>query len=505
MVSALAAVLLFALAASGCSKADPTAQAVASVGLTRNKEAQIPPACYTKTGADSNPCWVCHTRGVHPNFLDDWELQLTYSFSSFALENRWSNLFVDRRPAMAGIGDAEILRWVREDNYQPLREALVDAQNAGRYAGFIPDLDFSEGFDGEGFARDGSGWRALRYKPFAGTFWPTNGSTDDVMVRLPDAFRRDPEGRPSAEVYRRNLAILEAAIASPPAAALALPAHYAGAAAGIKVQRYLYPEGTEFLHTVRYLDPDQPGFVAKRMKEVRYSRKFREVEPAAILTVVEEEADKKVRGFVPQVAGAPLTGYVNGFGWVFQGFIEDATGRLRVQTEEEHRFCLGCHGNLGVTVDRTFALPRKVPGDEGWRYQDLRGMNDVPLAGHRDPEVLTYLRRVGGGDEFRANDEMLARFFPGGVLDEVAVRRAQPGGPDDLAALLLPSRGRALALNKAYLALVREQGFERGRDALPSPPRNVHARIANGATELSAAAHAYSDGVLWLDWNRPTK
>jgi hypothetical protein len=496
----LAAACAVLLAGSCRRDHDPTARAAASVGQTRNLEAQVPPACYTRTGGTANPCWVCHVRGVRPNFLEDWELQLEYAFSPFALQNRWSNLFVDRSLALEAIGDEEILTWVRQDNYRGFRQALESLQQAGRYPGYVPDLDFEAGFDEAGFARDGSGWRAFRYKPFPGTFWPTNGSTDDVLVRLPPAFREDATGRPSAELYRDNLDILELVIARPPAAGVALPASYRGKAAGVAVRRYLYPEGTEFLHTVRYLDPDRPGFLATRMKEVRYSRKFRALEEGAILTGLEEDLDKKYRGFTAQVSGTPSTGYLNDYGWVLQGFIEDGQGRLRVQTEEEHRSCLGCHGGLGVTVDRTFAFARKMPGADGWRYQDLRGMKDVPQAGHPEPEVLTYLRRVTGGDEFRANDEMIARFFPDGSLDEATVRRAARGGDRDLTDLLLPSRRRALDLNKVYLALVREQKFELGRDAFLAAPTNVHRRIENGSTELAARQMVFHDGMLWLDW-----
>ena len=443
---------------------------------------------------------MCHTRGVKPNFLEDWELQLEYAFSDFALVNRWDNLFTDRRAAAAAIDDEEILDWVREDNYPALRLALQSKRKAGLYPGYVPDLDFEAGFDDEGFALDGSDWRAFRYKPFPGTFWPTNGSADDVMIRLPAAFREDASGQPSRDIYRENLDILERAIARAPGTNVALPAQYRGRASAVPVRRYIYPEGTEFLHTVRYLDPDQAGHVAVRMKELRYSRKYREVGDAAILTAFEEELDKKSRGFVAQVSGSPLVGYINEYGWICQGFIEDAAGNLRVQTEEEHRFCLGCHGGLGVTVDRTFALPRKVPGLDGWRYQDLHGIKDVPQAGHRDPEILTYLTRVQGGDEFRANDEMLARFFPGGRLDEAAVRRASRGGDHDLTDLVLPSRARALALDKAYLVLVREQRFELGRDSLIAPPANVHPKIQNGNTELAQRQQVFHDGVLWLDW-----
>ena len=61
-------------------------------------------------------------------------------------------------------------------------------------------------------------------------------------------------------------------------------------------------------------------------------------------------------------------------GWQLQGFIEDAEGRLRLQSDEEHRVCMGCHDGIGVTVDQTFSFPRTLPGAEGWRYQDLRGI-----------------------------------------------------------------------------------------------------------------------------------
>src|SRR5207253_1536529 len=114
----------------------------------------------------------------------------------------------------------------------------------------------------------------------------------------------------------------------------------------------------------------------------------------------------------------------------------------------------------------------------------LRGLRDVPQVGHVDPEVLTYFRRVGGGDELRSNEEVLARFFPSGTLDEAEVRRAAPGGDRDLVHLVAPSRARALALDKAYLAIVRAQSFALGRTPLLAPTTNVHARVDNGATEL---------------------
>ncbi|WP_164015132.1 hypothetical protein [Pyxidicoccus trucidator] len=511
---------------------DPLAQALASGSRVANREAPIPSMCYTKTEGVSNPCWTCHTGGVGNNVMDDAALQAEYAFSDVGQTNQWSNLFTERSAALADISDDEVLEYIRQDNYTPLRSALLG--RPGGFKGWVPDLDLARGFDADGFALDGSGWRAVRYKPFLGTFWPTNGSTDDVFIRLPATFQRDADGQPSREVYRFNLAILEAAMTVDPALTdvreahrqvepvderaggvdldgdgvleagveevRGLPARYVGGAAKVAVRQHFYPVGTEFLHTVRYVDPDAPTLLSSRMKEVRYSRKDEEHEDLRVRSFYAEEKEKKLQGRLPVFPGTPELGLVNEFGWRLQGFIEDARGRLRVQTMEEHAFCMGCHTNLGVTVDQTFGFPRKVPGKEGWRHQDLRGLPDVPQAGHAKPEVLTYFERVKGGDEFRANDELLSRFFSHGTLDEAAVRRAGKGGDRDLAWLVTPSRERALALGRAYMALVREQSFTKGRDTLLAPPKNVLPAVENGSTGLEAAGLLFEDGRLHLAW-----
>src|SRR3546814_12221027 len=86
--------------------------------------------------------------------------------------NHWTNLFVDRSKAIAAQNDADTLSYVRHDNYTPLRAALQRLPESRRPR-WIPDLDPAQGFDDTGFARDGSGARAVRYKPFPGTVWPT--------------------------------------------------------------------------------------------------------------------------------------------------------------------------------------------------------------------------------------------------------------------------------------------------------------------------------------------
>jgi hypothetical protein len=266
------------------------------------------------------------------------------------------------------------------------------------------------------------------------------------------------------------------------------------------VQRHLYPYGIEFMHTVRYVDPDRPNLLSTRIREARYSVKKLPLDQRAIDTGYREEDREKTLNVLPYFRGTPDVGFLNSFGWLLQGFIEDEQGRLRLETTEEQYFCMGCHNTIGVTVDSSFGFPRKLPGAAGWGWQSLAGIPDVPQAGQKQPETLTYFERVGGGDEFRANGEILSRFFAGGSLQAAEVRRAAPGGDRDLAWLLTPSRERALALDKAIMARVALQHYEHGRDVVLAPAVNVHRSIVNGDTELKASGRTYTDGRLWLDW-----
>ncbi|MCB9655162.1 MAG: hypothetical protein H6729_13650 [Deltaproteobacteria bacterium] len=516
---------------------DPLATALSIGDRVDNREAVIPPQCYTATEGRSNPCWACHTEARFPNMMGDFDLQTSYAFSTVGQTNHWTNLFVDVGPSARAISDEEILRWVRSDNYAPLRRALE--RRRASFPGYVPDLDLSAGFDEDGFARDGSGWRAFRYKPFVGTFWPTNGSTDDVFVRLPLAFRMNARGQIDPEIYRANLATLEAAMKSVNASTtpttpiststvsgslragsgsapdsdsgsdspastrgdVDLPHHYFGAASMVPVSLGLYPEGTEFLHSVRYLDPDAPDMIGLRMKELRYARKVGFLDRWAIQRAYEREAEEKDEGVLPTFPGSAQVGLRNSFGWQLQAYIEDDAGRLRLQTREEHLFCMGCHSSVGITADQTFAFPRKVPGPTGWGYQSLAGIPDVPQVGHADPEYLTYLRRVGGGDEFRANDEMLTRFFPEGRIAEAEIRRADGRGDNrDIRFIILPSRARALLLSKAYRVRVARQDFVKGRDALLGPAENVLRAVSEPSTDLSSSQRVFRDGRLQLDW-----
>ena len=501
--------------------ARPSSLELAARGRLSNLEAPVPPQCYTRTFGTFNPCYTCHQTYPgfeRPNHMSDADLQAAYSFSEVGETNHWSNLFVDRQPFIEATPDEEILAWIAGDNYSDLRPRL----EAAGWPGWLPDLDNLQlgaaAFEPDGFAKDGSGWVAFNYKPLPSTFWPTNGSTDDVMIRLPEPFRVTAAGVPSKDVYRANLALVEIAIQDLPSVTT-LPLdesvvgedldrdgqlgmvervvrqdHYVGGASDVAVAHMLYPEGTQFLHGVRYVGIEDGAIVpSTRLKELRYMQKIRFLDNAQLRTLYGNEHQEKTDGRLPKSVdtGAGLSA---GFGWLVLGFIEDADGALRPQTYEEQQVCMGCHSTVGATIDQTFAFPRKVTGAEGWGYIDLHGMPDAPSVGGERGEILTYLERVGGGSEFRENDEMQARWFDadGEVLAD-AVRAA------DVYTLITPSPQRALALNKAYLAIVREQSFVYGRDAILHPARNVYAEV-DPETAPTLPEDRQFDYDIRLDW-----
>lgn len=490
---------------------------------TFNAEAPIPPQCYTKHDGRHNPCYVCHQNPIagRENVMADGDLQVEYAFSDVGMDNHWQNLFEDRSAAIAAISDAEILDWIDDDNYSALAPALTKAG----FDGWIPDLEHlelgAEAFDAQGFAKDGSHWVAFNYKPFPSTFWPTNGATDDVMIRLPEAFRTDADGRYSPDVYKANLAIVEAGVkglteisALPfderlvgvdldgdgrlaPATRITKTDAYVGAATKEFNDTFLYPRGTEFLHTVRYLGVRADGEIvpSRRMKEVRYMRKWEAFTKTTYARHYELGGFEKEAGALPRPPLIGNHGLDNGYGWSVSGYIEGVDGQLRTATYEENFFCMGCHSSIGATIDKTFAFPRKVDGAAGWGYINLRGMPDAPNVGETKGEIATYLERVGGGSEFRHNEEMAARWFTAdGKVDGAALAQAP-----DVYALIAPSRERALALNKAYRTIVAAQDYLYGRDAVIAPPRNVHQRIDNDTAETLPLEY-FKQWDIRLDW-----
>lgn len=494
------------------------------------REAVIPPQCYTKTEGTFNPCYTCHQSyedKTRPNFMRDGVLQGVYAFSEQGETNHWLNLFVDRTAEVAAQSDQAILDYIREDNYTPLMNKLGQDPSWEGAVPYIENLHLgAAAFDDQGFALDGSHWVAFNYKPLPSTFWPTNGSTDDVMIRLPEAFRRgacaDSNDRYSRDAYLANLSILEMnikdldSIDTPNINEAAICADlngdgvesvintikrgntYAGQASGVELKRMRYPEGTQFLHTVRYVDVDGADnvSVSPRMKEVRYMKKYRMNSLQELRNLYGNEYQEKLDGNLPRYPDHGDLGFDNKFGWQIIGFIEDAGGELRRQHWQEQQFCMGCHTTIGTSIDMTFAFPRKVTGADGWGYIDLRGMRDVPAYNETEGEIFQYLKRVGGGSEFRENDEMQARWFNSdGSVKETEVRNA------DVYTLIAPSRERALALNKAYRVIVEEQSFIYGRDATITPAENVYRQVKPEEVTPLPIEHHVQGYDIRLDWD----
>ncbi len=515
----------------------------------RNRVAYIPPQCFTKTRGDDgkvkNPCYACHTRSEAPNFVNDDDLQVTLTFPEPAFKNPWTNLLSPPVAHAPPTSDAAVLAYVRQSNYFDadgritLARALAtpppewDANGNGRWDGYTPDVQFA--FDAEGFdhAPDGApnGWRAFAYYPFVGTFFPTNGSADDVLIRLDPALRQSADGRFDLRTYAVNLAIVEALVTRADVAidpvdetALGIDLdldghlgrstrvafdgsadghgatrmHYAGRARDLEqrgefpIAPGLFPLHTEFFHTVRYLDVGADGVVAMapRMKEVRYARK------AKWLTYEDVEAHVGLEKFATMSStdrthGVQWFGEIgvsNEQGWYYQGFIEAGDGSLRPQSMEESAFCEGCHSGIGATTDGIFSFPRKL-GDKApargwfhWSQHDLRGIAE-PRRKDGQYEYTLYLRQAGAGDELRSNSEVTRRFFDDhGSLRprEVASLHA------DIASLLLPSSARALDLDRAYRAVVLDQSFDHGRDAVLAASPNVEqSPVLGGRTGIT--------------------
>ncbi len=489
-----------------------------------NREAPVQPQCYTDTGGVHNPCYVCHQNAIpdRENTMNDRDLQEAYSFSTVGLMNHWFNLFDDRSEQVAEISDAEILDYIDTDNYSELAQRL---RNAG-FTGWVPDLanlaDGAAAFDADGFAKDGSWWVAFNYKPLPSTFWPTQGSTDDVMIRLPQAFYTNAAGESSRAVYKANLAILEAnvkgysEISSWPIDENAVGTdlnkdgklsitnmvsasrtHYVGAAGATELIPYVYPMGTEFLHTVRYVGVGNDNSVhnARRMKEVRYMKRRIQSRHFQLQHFYEEENLEKEMESLPIYKNFGHEGLSSNFGWNITGFIENKQGRLRWNTYEENAYCMGCHSTIGSTIDKTFSFPRKVDGAAGWGYINLRGMRDAANVGESLGEVATYLNRVGGGTEFRSNPELESRFYHAdGSVNTVALASTR-----DFYDLATPSRARALQLNKAYKAIVEQQSFIFGRDATITPPQRVLTEV-DEQTSPTLPAERQHDWNILLNW-----
>ena len=138
--------------------------------------------------------------------------------------------------------------------------------------------------------------------------------------------------------------------------------------------------------------------------------------------------------------------------------------------------CVGCHGGIGATTDSIFSLPRKLSTGGpagGWFHWTQHGLSGLREPRRRDGryEYTLYLEANRAGDELRENAEVLARFFDDqGVLRPAEIARLHA----DIGTLLMPSRARAIDLDRAY------SGHRSGAELYPGPRRRdrpSHSRL----------------------------
>lgn len=515
-----------------------------------NESAYIPVQCYAdiKRGKSvNNPCYTCHVPSKAPNFIEDGQAQLEYSFAAPARKHKWSNYFVDRKDAIEDIDDQSILTYVREDNYHQVGSKEIalsqilkqvpkawDVNENGRWDGYIPDVSFD--FDPQGFDLmpngQPSGWRIFAYYPLPGAFMPTNGSTGDVLIRLPEMFRNDEKGQYDPVVYDANLQILNALVSQTDIKTTSLDevvlkadingdgeltvvekvpfdidknsavqfvgqAKLAQAKNEIDVVAGLYPVGVEFAHSVRYIDVQNGSTaMANRFKELRYARKISWRTPGQLARMVFDEEQEAILfpDILETVVGNAEIGINNRLGWQFQGFIEDQKGQLRPQSYEEHAFCMGCHAGVGSITDSIFSYTRRLDKDsfkQSWYHWQEKGLEGIPdrlseydLGG----EYANYLLLNPTGDDFGSNQEVHAKFYQNDKPNKAAF----DGLKNDISQLLMPSPERAIALNKAYRLVVEEQSYRKGRDPVLSPLEHLFTEVEDAQeTGLSKARLAF--------------
>ncbi|AAC07263.1 hypothetical protein [Aquifex aeolicus] len=509
-----------------------------------NPEPNIPLECYTDTGvvklgkAIANPCYVCHTKALTPyeNEVDDFDLQLVYDFPEEIKEmgNPWLNAI---KPELT-IGsvpmpsDEEIKTWIRQDNW-----SKAYAEKGKGELVYFPDIPpiykYENGsyelinVDKEGFVRDPetgeyTGWRVFKWKPFPG-FFPTNGRIDSTFIRLPEKFRKK-NGEFDLNLYKKNLAILECAMkgvapgetcSGTEVGDFIMPFRYEGDASDVEVVVYQYPPGTEFAHPLYYLDPENTlSFKSLRIKEMRYMKKLAYADTR---TGTGEEEEEEGTFFWDKGRFFNDSGY-----WEMRAFIEDKNGYLRPQSPEESKFCIACHGGIGGTVDGTFTLWRKIPGEEGWKEQDYKNIKDYRYkaitcenldslemgeevkkaleaycskVGESPGEYTVYFALTAGGDHFRSNYEILQDISVDGKVDLELLYNPEKIKFIDNSGfikpeLFFPEPERAYGIDKQYYRIVKAQAFIYGRDVFEKA-----FGISSGGNSLEELDNLESTGV----------
>ena len=218
-------------------------------------------------------------------------------------------------PAIAATTDDEILAYVREDNHHAPDGSLALAQRLaalpsewdvngdGIWSGYLPDVWFD--FDAEGFDRDPARPSAPAGAPMPTSRCPARSGRPTARPTMWRSACRRPSANAATAtaddaIYALNLAILESLITQ---ADVAIPPTDEGplgvdldrdgtlgtatrvafafdprngvtmswvgrardelAAGRVHLAALLFPEGTEFVHSVRYLDVAADGSVRR--------------------------------------------------------------------------------------------------------------------------------------------------------------------------------------------------------------------------------------------------
>jgi len=418
-----------------------------------NEDPAIPAQCWIETSyGTQNACQYCHTNYLaeekHGNAFPLGEDQILYRFPSPNLNRvNWRNIIhpqeIIERLQQEGLSipqplDSENLEYIRTDNW---REAFLRARPDGDsswnnrpradselqllpalnpddlypYDAADPTGGGRHGYvDPGGFVRvrnDGyTGWRAVNFFPYA-LFTPLTGSVSGIYIRLSHEFMTS-DGKEDMEVYSRNLDLVEANIKNLPVDREV----YFGDAVSIPVKKGFYPVGTEFAHPLHYVDLhadgeagmdtdgvvpqgesdyEFPGTRSKRVKEIRYMFKWKDV---GLSDIGEPEL------VTPSVVGREGQGWIdNDAGWILAAFIEDRRGRLRPQTTEELLQCLGCHSHVGNTIDAVWSFQRKLPEELGWREMNYGEYQASSPGSTRLQDYLSADNRTGEMEYFYAN------------------------------------------------------------------------------------------------------
>lgn len=572
-----------------------------------NPYAHIPAQCYIETaGGTQNPCQVCHTdglanRGFGNNapqgggspFIGDLTAEyafaaLNHPFQPNGSINPWENTLVPEklRAAVAEAGHEpaawDMTAWIRQDNWSAAaarRPGDMRAWDSGvqddpfRLFPALSPADLPAGADGfvrsereqGAFFNDGrgwiTGWRSVNFVPH-GIFTPLTGSVSGIYVRLPEPFMQDADGRFDLGTYATNLDLVAAAVSDH--LREDAPATYQGAAADIPVEPGLYPQGTEFAHPLHYVDTQSdgsedapgrfPGARADRVKEIRYMYKIRRFDPEYAGPEIKEES-------APAYASRTEGWIDNGAGWILAGWIEDADGALRAQTPSELTQCVGCHSGhepqretgghatfqsgVGVTIDSTWALPRRLPNEAGWgentamgyRAPDAKG--DIGRSSWPDPinramqkgEFAHFLEHVVGvslyGDmpgsvegflaqtiraengysadwpaleTHSAEDYVGAQRQRARLLRELTAKGDHLNSEGNLAGpLLYPPQPAALAAARGYRRVVATQRYDFGKDVFPETPITFRYFREPGAAFTHQDGRPYKIGEIVVD------